>query len=108
MTIAATIAAQLGRATFELLGTDHGIDMEDGLLFFIKGSSTVNLIQIYLDPYDTYTVQFCKVESRQHQPRGISFNEMSVQVVSNHTGIYWDMLHDLIEEETGLPTRAEA
>ena len=59
--IAQTIANQLGSLSLGLLGAHTLVDIGDGLQFHIRGSHQVNLIQIILDPCDTYTVRFCLV-----------------------------------------------
>lgn len=103
--IAQTIAQQLGTACFALLGAHTLIDLQDGLQFRIRGCDKVNLIQIILDPCDTYTVKFCKVQAQKKTNLGVSYTEMTWKTVSVHKGIYCDMLHDLIEQETGLYAR---
>ena len=68
--IARIIAGQLGGNALALLGAHTLVDIGDGLQFRIQGSESVNLIQIILDPCDTYTVKFSRqagqcVSSRQ-------------------------------------------
>ena len=103
--IAQTIAQQLGVPTLALLGAHTLVDLEDGLQFRIRGCSKINVIQIILDPSDTYTVKFGKLEYQKKTNLGISYTEATWQMVSTHSDIYCDMLHDLIEQETGLFTR---
>ena len=103
--IAQTIAQQLGGASLALLGSHTLIDLEDGLQFRIQGCEKINLIQIVLDPCDTYTVKFCQVQATKKNDLGIPYTEMSWETVSVHKGIYCDMLHDVIEQETGLYAR---
>jgi hypothetical protein len=102
--IAETIAQQLGLTTFGLLGAHTLVDLGDGLQFRIKGCPTINLIQIILDPCDTYTVKFCKLKAEKRKNLGISYTEIAWSVVGSYSDIYFDMLHDLIEQETGLHT----
>lgn len=85
--------AQLGRKTLFMLGAkDFTAGGELHLNFRIRGRSPVNLIQINLDPSDTYTVRFSRV-------RGLK-----VTKVAEHDDIYADQLHGLIERVTGLAT----
>lgn len=102
--IAQTIAQQLGVPTLALLGAHTLVDLEDGLQFRIRGCSTINLIQIILNPCDTYTVNFGKLVMQEKKNLGLSYTEVSWQKVSTYSDIYCDMLHDLIQEETGIPT----
>jgi hypothetical protein len=102
--IAQTIAHQLGVPTLALLGAHTLVDLEDGLQFRIRGCSRINVIQIILDPCDTYTVKFGKLEFKKKKNLGISYTEATWQLVSTHSDIYCDMLHDLIEQQTGLYT----
>ena len=103
--VAKIIAGQLGISTLALLGASILVDLGDGLEFGIKGCRDINLIQIILDPSDTYTVRFCRIESVEKNTKGLPFVEVSWRLVSSHSDIYCDMLHDLIEEQTGLLTR---
>ena len=103
--IAQTIANQLGSLCLGLLGAHTLVDIGDGLQFHIRGCHQVNLIQIILDPCDTYTVRFCLVQAESKRSRGLPYTELSWQLISQHRDIYCDMLHDLIQQETGLLTR---
>jgi len=67
--IAQTIAHQIGIPAFALLGAHTLVDLEDGLQFHIRGCSKINIIQIILDPSDTYTVKFGKLEYQKNAPR---------------------------------------
>ena len=100
--IAQTIAAQLGRETFACLGARNLLDLGDGLQFDIQGCPKINRILIVLHPSDTYIVTFGKLTQQRKENLGISYTEAVWETVSRHTDIYFDMLHDLIEEETGL------
>lgn len=92
--IARILMQQLGRSTLFMLGAkDFVSGGEFHLSFRIRGSSQVNLIQIRLDPSDTYTVRFSRV-------RGVK-----VTLVKETDDIYNDQLHGLIERVTGLRTR---
>ncbi|MFA5506738.1 MAG: hypothetical protein WC314_27555 [Vulcanimicrobiota bacterium] len=102
--IAETIANQLGVPTLALLGAHSLVDLEDGLQFRIRGCEKINLIQIILDPCDTYTVRFGNIQLKGKKTLGVSYSEVAWQLVSTHSDIYCDMLHDLIQQETGLYT----
>ena len=104
--IANTIVQQLGTACLALLGAHHFVDLEDGLQFSIQGCDTINMVQIILDHCDTYTVKFWKLTIKVTPLDGdLGFRETKCQQVFSYSGIYCDMLHDIIEEKTGLRTR---
>ena len=106
MTIAQTIAQQLGRACLGLLGARTLVDLNDGLLFHIQGSEKVDAIQIILHPSDTYIMTFWKIETETRKlTTEIPFTTMTWKKVQTIDQVYWDDLHHLIEEETGLYTR---
>ena len=100
--IAETIARQLGSNCLALLGAHTLVDLGDGLQFRIRGCAKINLIQIILDPCDTYTMKFIRLQAIQKNDLGVPYTEMTWQVVKSLSDIYFDMLHDMIESETGL------
>ena len=91
--IAQTIADQIGRSAFFMMGTKYKYADGDDLIFDIKGCAKFNKIQIHLAPSDTYTITFKKVR----QGTAIRSEEA--------TGVYFDSLHDVIEHRTGLTLR---
>lgn len=105
MKIADIIAYQLGLETLALLGAHTLVDLGDGLQFRIRGCERINMVQIILDPCDTYTVRFFKVKAVSKEAPELPHVEVTWKPVSSHSDIYCDMLHDLIEEKTGLSTR---
>lgn len=103
MSICNTIIQQLGNLALSMLGAYMLVDLGDGLQFRIKGSEKVNLIQVILDPCDTYTLKFWKVSiEKKKLTEDEFFRLMRWEPVSSQSGIYFDMLHDVIEEATGL------
>ena len=99
------IAQQLGIKCFSLLGAHTLVDLGDGLQFRFEGCEHINLIQIILAPSDTYTVKFVYLEKKREQDFGVWVTFMEWSQVSSHEDVYCDMLHDLIEQETGVKTR---
>jgi hypothetical protein len=103
MAIANTILQQLGGRKFVVMtGANNCIAYGDGLSFRIPGTMTknhINYVKVLLDPSDTYTVKFQKIRMTR---RG-SF-ESQIKTISEHTGIYADMLQGLFTAETGLDT----
>lgn len=94
LAIAQTVMSQLGRKALFMLGAREFVaGGEFHLSFRIRGSTTANLVQIRLDPSDTYTVRFSRV-------RGTV-----VVLVRESNDIYWDQILGLIERVTGLATR---
>lgn len=88
--VANTIKDQLGGRALYMMGAYYLAGNSDSLQFSIKGSRVCNKIVIKLDPSDTYTVQFWKI-------RGVN-----CRLVSERSNVYADMLHRIIEKETGL------
>jgi len=94
MTVANTIAKQIGSRAFFLMGTRHKLGDEDSLTFDIRGSRTVNKIRVRLNVMDLYDLTFWKVTRRN--------GEFKVKVVAEVEDIYFDGLRQVIERVTGL------
>lgn len=91
-TIARTIQDQIGRRCFAMIGAANFLcgtfNYGPGLGFKIKASSSHKYCRVVLDQAtDTYIVTFLSRSGKE---------------VSNHSGIYGDMLTTLIAKETGL------
>jgi hypothetical protein len=101
--IAQTIIGQLGNVCLSMLGAHTLVDLKDGLLFQIQGSEAVDAVQIILHPSDTYIMTFWKIQKETRKLTAeIPFTTVRWEKVRTIDQVYWDMLHDLIEEETGL------
>jgi len=92
MTIAKTIANQIGNPALFMLGAKNLIDHGDALSFRVRGSKAVNYIKITLTPADLYTMEFGKVWGSKYTVKNVE------------DGMYFDMLRDAIERNTGLYT----
>ena len=98
MRIANTILEQLGGSKFTAMtGARNFSAVRNGLLFAIPGGrgfakSGINVIQIDLDPNDTYTVTFSRLRAGKRTE------------ISKHSDIYAENLCELFERETGLRT----
>ena len=97
--IAQEIQNQIGRKALFMLGAkdifavQKGLDHDaPGLRFKIRGSKQCNLIEVLLDPSDTYTVVF------------IQFRGLKHKTVAKVSDVYVDSLHTVIESNTGLYT----
>ncbi len=93
MSIGETIFQQIGGGTYFMLGGKCGLQLENGLSFRIRGSKEVNYIKITLNAMDLYDMEFGKIWGSKYT------------VKANHKNVYADMMHGLIEQETGLATR---
>lgn len=93
MSIAKTIQEQIGHKALYMLGAKNLLDHGDALSFRVRGSKAVNYIKITLNSMDTYDLEFGKVWGHNYK------------VKATFDGAYVDMLHDLIEKETGLYTK---
>ncbi len=99
MTVAATIAKQLGFA-LNMIGAKSLISHDDALSFRIgRNSKGINHIKITLDPCDTYTMTFSKIPSVRALCAG-----KEVKTVAEVSGICWDQMKTVIEFRTGLYT----
>lgn len=92
MTIANEIARQIGNKALYMLGAQNLVAGNNYLAFRIRGSKKINYIRITLNAMDTYDMELGKIWGANHK------------VVATHNGIYNDMLHSIIESETGLYT----
>ncbi len=93
MSIANTIRDQISGKTLFMLGAKNLLAHEDGFSFRIRGSKAVNYIKITLNGKDLYDMEFGKVWG------------MNYKVKATHNDVYADMMHGLIESETGLYTK---
>ena len=94
MTIAKTILEQIGNKALYMIGAKNLVAKENGVYFKImRNSKSVNLIEITLNGLDLYDVEFKYVSVK------------GIKVRSEVKGIYSDMLHAAIRENTGLETR---
>ena len=95
--VANTIIAQLGGSKFiAMTGAKDIFAHEDGVSFKVPGTMTknhINYIRVFLDPSDTYTVEFWK------------YRKMRGDKISEHSMIYDDQLPGIFTAETGLDTR---
>lgn len=98
MEIAKTILQQLGGNKFTVMtGAKNYVAQQDGLSFRLPGNAkykgkTVNYVKITLTPMDLYDVEFGYI-------RGMKYT-----VLNTVEGIYFDMLADTFERNTGLYT----
>jgi hypothetical protein len=90
--VAETIRSQIGHKALYMLGAKNMAGDEKSLSFRISGSSRVNYIKVTLNSLDLYDITFGKIWGN------------SYKVISEKNGIYNDMLHSIIESETGLYT----
>ena len=105
MKVCDIIIQQLSRSTLALLGAEKLVDLGNGLQFNIQGSQKVQMVQIILKPCDTYTLKFWNRTAKEYKlTETESFKLYKWKLVSSIGEVYFDMLHDIIEQETGLYT----
>lgn len=93
MNIAQTIANQIGNGALYMIGAKNLLAHDDGLSFRVgRNSKSVNYVKITLNSMDTYDVEYGYI-------RGMNYT-----VRNNESGLYFDMLRDSIERNTGLYT----
>jgi hypothetical protein len=90
--IANTIRDQIGAKALYMLGAKNPATNGNDFCFRIRGSRKVNYIKITLTPADLYTMEFGKIHGHNYK------------VVETCEGVYADMMHGLIETNTGLYT----
>jgi hypothetical protein len=94
LTVAETIAEQIGAAAFLMMGTTQKLGDEKSLMFTIRGCKTCNKIRVTLDGgIDLYTLEFIKVGRAPRFP---------VTTPVTVTGVFAEDLKSLIEQHTGL------
>lgn len=105
MKVCDIILTQLGRPTLALLGAHDLINLGDGLQFHIQGSEKVHMVQIILRPCDTYTLKFWFSQKQSWKiTEEDNLDLYRFELVKSVDQVYFDMLHDIIEEVTGLYT----
>ena len=92
MSIASVIRDQIGHKALYMLGAKNLLAHEKALSFRVRGSKAVNYIKITLNGKDLYDLEFGKIWGSNYK------------VKATHEDVYVDMLHRLIEKETGLYT----
>ena len=92
LTVANEIRDQLGNKALFMLGAKNLMGGENFLSFRIRGSKKVNYVKIALNAMDTYDMEFGKIWGGKYK------------VVTKKEGVYNDMLHVMISENTGLYT----
>jgi len=90
LTIATEIRNQIGHKALYMMGAKHIAGDEKSLRFKIRGSKRVNYIKVTLNSMDTYDIEFGKIWGRGYK------------VIAEKHLVYNDMLHAIIETETGL------
>jgi hypothetical protein len=96
--IAGIILQQLGGKgrLKAMCGAKYFAAIKSGLSFRMPShfaKNGINVVEITLNPADTYDVKFKKLGPAP---------KYDITVVSEHDGIYNDMLRELFEKETGL------
>ena len=94
MTVATTIARQIGHRAFVMMGTRYKLGDDQSLTFDLRGSRTVNKIRVTLNIRDLYALTFSKV-------RRVN-GEFRVRVVEEVEDNYYDALRQVIQRVTGL------
>jgi hypothetical protein len=94
--VAETILEQLGGNQFRVMtGATNFVGSATRLTFRLPGGggfckSGINYVSITLDPSDTYTMQFYRIRNG------------NLSRIAEHSDVYFDMLQDLFEKETGV------
>jgi len=93
LTVANTIARQIGARAFQMMGTITKLGTANSLIFNLRGSPAgISKIEVTLDPSDTYTVKFWRGACGRHLAK----------LVHEIDNVYADGLNQCIEHTTGL------
>ena len=82
------LRAMVGANNFGFEQTDEGVAMS----FHFKGSRKHNICKVILNGDDTYTFKLYKLNRRTY----------TLKDTYQLTGVYWDMLKPVFEQQTGL------
>jgi hypothetical protein len=92
-TVATEIAQQLGNGALCMLGASNLGCTDNRLCFKIgRNCKGVTHIKITLNSLDLYDMEFLRIRGPK------------ITVLAEHNNIYNDMMHSIIEAETGLNT----
>lgn len=99
MSVGLETLKQLGGKRFWIMtGAKDFVFLDNGLSFRLPGrggytKNGIYLVKILLNDFDTYDVFFGRMRAGK------------IKVVSEHKGVYNDMLVSIFEQETGLYTK---
>lgn len=103
--IAGIIRSQIHKALV-MIGGKNLVAVENGLRFKVQCRGTkANYITITLDPNDTYTFKAEKITGDRWNAKKMERSPIKRKTVSEMSGVYCDMLDDLIADATGLTVR---
>lgn len=89
--VANTIREQIGPKSFYMMGAKNLTITGRGLTWKIgRNAKSVSHVSVTLRGDDTYTVKTIRCRAGK------------IKTLSEHEGIYVDMLHEIIESETGM------
>ena len=92
MKVGQIIADQIGNRAFAMMGAKNLMLTENGLQWKVgRNAKGVTHITVTLHPSDTYIVKFQKVTRK-----------CNVTDIATLEGVYADMLHTAIEQNTGM------
>ena len=93
LSVAKTIAQQIGNRAFQMMGTMNKMGTANSLVFNLRGSPLgIDKIEVILQPSDTYTLRFWR----------LGCGKNSIKLIDTVEGVYADGLHLAIESKTGL------
>jgi hypothetical protein len=100
ISVAQTIGQQMGGfgRIKAMTGAKNFIGLPNGLSFDFPNRKGPNHVKITLDPDDRYTVEFFKKPGMKAMMSG----KLDSKKMNTHSGIYFDQLKPLFENETGL------
>lgn len=100
------ILAQLGGKRFAAMtGSRDFLALENGLrMKLARNNSRANILEITLDPNDTYSLRFYKYTRGRLNKKTLAYVPDKITEVKNYNDIYCDQLQDIFTDVTGLYT----
>ena len=91
MAVANEINRQIGNRAFTMMGAKHKFGIENGLQFKIgRNSKKINFVKVTLNDSDLYDIEFGTIRN------------LDYTIKKTENDIYADMMHQTIEQNTGL------
>jgi len=100
------IIKQLGGSKFTAMtGSKNFIALENGVrMSLARNISGANMLEITIEPMDTYALRFYKYIRGQLNKKTLTFTADKVKEIKTYSGIYADRLQGIFTEVTGMDT----
>lgn len=100
--VANIIREQIGSGAFAMMGAKNILGSEDSLQWKLgRVAKKISHVTVTLDENDTYTVRFDRVTRVAFGAKTGKWTG-GVKMIAEFEGVYADMLHEIIQSNTGL------